>query len=402
MNISSWLRSQRKNLREWLVLGVVIVLIVASAGTAIVYSGLLGGGQVSTSCGSGCLTEVTSTTTTTTTRTTSFPSTASTTSTVTVTSPTLTTTTTTTTTTSLPSPGNVSADRLGFWLQEADVMEHYSASGFFNAMFLTPPYPSSLEVMIFAISQAETNGQPCSSASSYISSSETYWGQVAQLADSYPNIRLVYEVAFDPSSPTYGVSCFGAVASSFAAYASVYGIGVEGEYSTKGVTTAVYQSAMAEVQSLGKKFINYYPAATLPSGALVIGHTNFPGGDAGGYDQVATLSYYTTSQYVGLDSGYYASFQFPSGVSCPIGASAMNAGTAGWNQCVVETELATAVGLPTQARQFLELDPGFDASGSFIGVSGQSTNQLWDNPTLRSWVWTDPDYVTNFILSTPS
>jgi hypothetical protein len=73
----------------------------------------------------------------------------------------------------------------------------------------------------------------------------------------------------------------------------------------------------------------------------------------------------------------------------------------GWNQCVVSTELKVAVAFPQQQqRQFLELDVGFSSSGSFMGVSGQNTNQLWDNPRLRNWIWTDPNSQGNFILST--
>ena len=283
--------------------------------------------------------------------------------------------------------------RLGFWLQEADIYEHYSASTFFNTMFLTPPYPSSLEVMIFGILQDETNGFGCSTSSHYTGESASYWGQVASMADNYPSIRLVYEIAFDPSSTTYGIGCFDSLASVFAQYPSVYGIGIEGEYTTNQVSTSTYQSAMSEVQSLGKQFINYYPQVTLPTGALVIGHTNFPSST----DPESTLTLYTSSEYVGMDSGYYDNFPFPGTATCPISSSTYGVN---WNQCVEQTELSTALGMPSGTRQFLEFDPGFDASGSFTGVSGQSTNQLWDNPTLRNWIWTDPNYQPNFILST--
>jgi len=385
------------------VVAVVLIISAASVITAVFYSGALTGGKTSTICsGSGCITPVTTTETVTTT-TSAPPSTVF--STTTMTSTDTVTVTTTTTETVVNQSGNGSAMRLGFWLQESDVMQHYSPVSFFNAMFLTPPYPSSLEVMIFAIPQDETNGNGCSASTPYVSASISYWGQVAHMADAYPSIRLVYEIAFDPTDGgqgTYGLSCFNTIVQSFAQYPSVYGIGVEGEFTrpASNLTSAEVQTAMGDVNSAGKVFINYYvPETIIPSGGYDIYHTNFPGGDAGGYDQVGTLSQ-ADPHTVGIDSGYYASFNFPGTVTCPIGASAMNSTTAGWNQCVVSTELKTAVGfIPSSARQFLELDGGFDANGYFTGVSGQSTNQLWDNPMLRSWIWNDPNYALNFLLS---
>jgi hypothetical protein len=385
-------------------LGVVLVvclLSIASTAAVFLLFGVNNGQTVNTTCtGSQCTPQASTTTLTTTeTVTTSLaPSTVLT----TVTQTTLTTTTTSVTTTNIRTGGP--SQRLGFWLQESNIMGSYTPSSFFNAMFLTPPYPSTMEVMVFAIQQDETNNHGCTLTSPYVNASLRYWGQVAQIADSYPNIRLVFEIAFDPSSGgsgVYGLGCFNSVVQALGQYSSVYGMGVEGEYTqaSRGMTESEMQTAMNDVTATGKLFINYYPPVPIPPGGYEITHTNFPGGDAGGYDQVGTLQNYV-SQSVGLDSGYYADFQFPGTVTCPIARSAMNSSTAGWNQCVVSTELSAAVNFsPLSARQFLEIDAGFSSSGSFTGVSGQTTNQLWDNPTLRNWIWTDPDYLGNFILA---
>jgi len=298
--------------------------------------------------------------------------------------------------------------RLGFWLQDGDVLK-YPATTFFNSMFLTPPYPSSLEVMIFAIQQDELNHFGCSASTPYVSGAIKYWGQVAQLADSYPNIRLIFEVAYDPSSGgsgTYGLQCYNTIVKALGQYPSVYGMGVEGEYTTTsmGMTQAQMQTAMNDVTATGKLFVSYYihSPLTVPSGGYIIDHTNFP---AQG-DQVSTLTM-STSQGIGLSSGYYDAMAFPSAVTCPIGAKEIASGALtkepqGWDQCVVSTELSTAASMSASSRQFLELVVGLSTSGWFTGVSGQSTNQLWDNPTLRNWIWTDPNYQSNFILSTGS
>jgi hypothetical protein len=267
-------------------------------------------------------------------------------------------------------------------------------------MFMTPPYPSSMEMMVFSILQDQANSNGCSATSPFVNSSLSYWGQVAQLADSHPKIRLMFEIAFNATSSTFGLSCFSTVVQALSVHPSVYGIGVEGEY-TSGKTPSTYSAAMGYVTAAGKYFINYYaPNGYIPSGGFGIVHTNFP---AQG-DQVATLSH-TASQTVGLSSGYYDSFPFPSNFTCPIGPNAVATGALtnepqGFNQCVISTELAVAASIsPASARQFLELAPGFSSSGSFRGVSGLTTNQLWDNPTLRNWVWTDPSYQTSFILA---
>ncbi len=310
-------------------------------------------------------------------------------------------------TTATTSPGPQGTNRrLGFWLQESDISKctwqgGYNQCGssnpaqlFFNSMFLTPPYPSSLEIMIFAVLQAQTNSQGCTAASSsYISSSELFWGNLAQLANANPNIQLDYEIAFNPSNGgtgTYGLSCFNTLVQYFGQYSSVYGLGVEGEY-TYGVTDAEMQTAQGDVNAVGKVFVNYYIHGPTQQWGYTITHTNFPSST----DPESTLGNGGTS-VIWIDSGYYFNFPFPGSATCPISSSTSNVN---WNQCTISTELSVAVSMPIAQRQFLELDPGFSSSGSFTGISGQSTTMLWDNPTLRNWIWTDPNYQGNFVRS---
>jgi hypothetical protein len=303
---------------------------------------------------------------------------------------------------------NAPTRRLGFWLQEGNIDGPYSASSFFNAMFLTPPYPASAEIMIFGIQQAYKTNMGCSANSGPVGESITFWGNVAQLADAYPNIRLVYEIAFVPNTPPYDINCFNTMVQAFSSHPSVYGIGVEGEYTNakiNGLTQAIMQTAYNDVVSTGKQFINYYikGGITVPAGGYQIYHTNFPMQG----DQVGTLSQHTDSQAVGISSGYYDNFQFPSTFTCPIGANDVATGALitqpqGWNKCVVSTELSAAVSSSASARQFVEFAVGFSSSGYFTGASGQSTNQMWDNPTLRNWIWTDPNNGPNFITSASS
>ena len=286
--------------------------------------------------------------------------------------------------------------RLGFWLQESNSFP--PAQTFFNTMFLTPPYPSTLMVMIFGIQQDEISGFGCSTSAHYTGGSASYWGQVAKMADSYPSIRLIFDIYFDPASGgsgTYGLSCFDSLVNSLGQYPSVYGLGVEGEYTSvaAGMTEAEMQTAMNDVTAIGKLFVNYYAPVAIPSGGYDIVHTNFPSST----DPESTLQDHD-SHTIGIDSGYYYGFPFPGSATCPISPRTYGVN---WNQCVVNTEISAAATFsPATARQFLELDVGFSSSGSFTGVSGLTTNQVWDNPVLRNWIWTSPSYQSSFILST--
>jgi hypothetical protein len=286
-------------------------------------------------------------------------------------------------------------------------MNHYSASAFFNAMFLTPPYPSSMEMMLFAPLQAQKSNQGCNPFSGDVGASLNYWGSVSQMADAYPNIRLVFEIAFNTTSSTYGLSCFNVMVQNLAQYQSVYGLGVEGEYANpgNGLTNATMRTAFSYVASTGKQFVNYFfkGGIAIPPGGYQIYHTNFPMQG----DQVGTLtnSNSRSAQIIGISSGYYDDFLFPSPFTCPIGPNDVANGSLtsepqGYNRCVVSTELSAALSVPVSARQFLEFAPGFSSNGTFIGVSGLSTNQLWDNSNLRSWIWADPSYQSDFTLST--
>jgi len=317
------------------------------------------------------------------------------------------------------SQGPSGGHNLGFWLQESDPMK-YPVQTFFNAMFLTPPYPSSLDLMIFAPIMDESAGTSPTSPSSYTQASISYWSQVAQLADAYPSIRLIFDVAYDATSSTYGLSVFQMYVNALSKYPSVYGIGIEGEYFT-GTKTDV-QNAFNLVTAAGKQFITYYlnqkDLWPLPQGGYEVKLTPFP--MQGG--QVSDLGL-SDPQFIGLSMGYYANFPFPvpnlpppNGITCPIGpddiapadSNPVTNPNQGFNQCVVSTILSAAVNFqPVSERQFVELCPGFSGSAQhgqpdqpFTGVSGLTTYQLWDNPTLRNWIWTDPNYAPYFTLST--
>jgi hypothetical protein len=81
-------------------------------------------------------------------------------------------------------------------------------------MFLTPPFPSTIEVMIFAILQDHTNNNVPGAKGSFTAASLFFWNDLASLSDSYPNIRIIFEVAFVVGDPIYGLPAFQLMVSS--------------------------------------------------------------------------------------------------------------------------------------------------------------------------------------------
>lgn len=288
--------------------------------------------------------------------------------------------------------------RLGFWLQESDIITVYTPSQFFNQYFLTPPYPSSLEVMIFA-----TMNQGVS-----LSKSMSYWGQVASLADNYPNIEITPMLAFGINQSAPSLQHWPNVMqwiNALESHPSIYSFGIEGEYSTQ-LNASDIPLIASYILGTGKQFINYYLQSNSylimgQVGGFQIGQTNFPDFYAGSANQVATLYLFTDQYSVGISAGVYFPARFPGNVTCPIQFNAIDASSYGYNQCVVDTIISISLSLPFSARQFVSLIPGlsYPQFSTFKDSAGIKTGQMWDNPTLRSWIWGDIKYTESFLLS---
>jgi len=302
---------------------------------------------------------------------------------------------------------------LGFWLQEGNIMSYMGATNFAQQYFGTAPYPSGLEMMTFGPVN-DFNAGTTGSATSTIASAQ-YWSQVASYADShYPGAHIQMMVGICHNSAKYtcqtsdyqtGLNLFQTWLNTFGHHASVYSVGVEAEYTDNmWKTNSALASIMNMVHSAGYQFVSYgayLSSANMPSGGYIIGHTNFPGGDngcltGGNCDAEYTLTnFFVSSPYVGISSGYYAQFSYPaSQPTCPLASTSSYTGSGyGWNQCIVDTEISAALSVSPQYREFVNLCPGFANTQS-------NSNQLWMDSTLRNWIWTDPLYQSNFVLST--
>ncbi len=290
------------------------------------------------------------------------------------------------------SPSN--ADRhFGFWVSGNLIGKPFypSPTVFADAMFLTPPYPSSAEFMMFGAYKDIQAGTSNPADGQFTASDLGELDGIASVADSYPNIEINVMVALGDLSSPLALKYFQYYTSNLAPYPSIYSIGLEGEYSSN-VTVSNETPLMQAAQAAGKQYIDYYKNSGVGS---IIGHTNWPDGDFEGL-----LGSFTGGSYVGISSGYDSNFPFPGICSLPSNPDDNNPSICGWTQAEVGAELQYAVQQPTANRQFVQFTAGADSSGSFTGVSGQTTTEMWDNPILRNWIWTDPNYQGNFVLST--
>ncbi len=258
-------------------------------------------------------------------------------------------------------------------------MNQYSPSTFFNAYFLTEPYLAFLEMMVVGL---QSDGY------SWIYQARNWFDQLATLTDHYPDIEIACMIGWDAVSDPAGWAAFRSFVNMAKNHPSITIIGMEHEY-WHGLS-GDWSNAQAIVLAAGKKFISYYHP---PAPYQEIYHTNFPGANApGDFEQV--LDWADVSTNVGMSNGYYYAYTFPDNRPLPLDPTT-RVYSHGWSQEVVDKAISHAISNPYINRQYISLCAGFSTT-SFTGVSGLTTTCLWDNPVLRGWIWSNPNYATNF------
>jgi hypothetical protein len=297
-----------------------------------------------------------------------------------------------------------------------DASSAYSASTFFNAYFLTPPYPSS--VMFIMPNNDE-----------FAASSVLSWlKSVMQSASAYPNIKLGMEIAFDPTNAA-GWTDFRMFLSAMSTsrYSSTVGfIGIDQEHvrpsSTMTPTDWVnfFNWVQGNLTVQGIPDVNLYPQGLQITHSLIptiqwLGETNYPQGDNQAALSAGVGQSWNVGEAIGLDS--YQPFPSP-GCTSIYGGSfpgwsirAFSQGYLGsdYNNPVscdnivtnagypntIQQALSVSASNPVANRQWVFINAGNAGScflgphgGSrcglpFTGVSGHSTITLWDNPVFR-------------------
>jgi len=277
--------------------------------------------------------------------------------------------------------------RFGFWVSGNVIgPPKYSPYEFASAMFLTPPYPSSGEFMMFGPSK-DIGHYPNPAVAPDVAHDISNLQGIASVTDSYPSIELNVMVALGNLGNPLALTYFDYYVTQLASHPSIYSIGIEGEYSSN-VTVANETPLMQAAQAAGKQYIDYYKTSGVGN---IISHTNWPMDN--------NWAFNTGSEVIGFSAGYDSNFPFPGTCAMPSDPANTINNDCGWTQSEEQFIINQSV-TSFAGYQFIQFTAGADASGSFTGVSGQTTTQMWDNPTLRNWIWTDPNYQGNFVLST--
>lgn len=271
----------------------------------------------------------------------------------------------------------VGVKKLGWW-QQISTTAGVPPDEFFNVYFMTPPYPAFLEMMVIG-----RTGDP-----TWIDAGRDWLDQLATLCDPYPNIEIAAMVGFDVTDEPTGWTPFQNLIDKLKVHSSVTIIGMECEYWFGNV--ADWTRAEGMVLAAGKQFISYYHP---PAPYLEIAHTNFPGGDFELYLDFAN----DPDKHRGMSNGYYGNWPWPD--PNPLPADPTTKVSMGWNKEVIDAVIDYAYVKPDPVRRYVAMISAF-ADHTFTGVSGRTTDALWDNPQFRDLVWTSPNYQGNFILST--
>ncbi len=303
------------------------------------------------------------------------------------------------------------------------IVNGYTADLFFNAMFLTPPYPSTVQL---------TFGD-----GSFSTDKLNFVLQVMSRASAYPNIKLGLTLAWDATSSTAWTSMqnfvtslasnqnrgtIGFVGVMFEQFNVLTYVDHGGSPDSTSQMTYLNQ-AQSFVQSQGFQFISYYPTGFKGttqqlSNYLWLTHTNYPTSDP----QVtldATASYivgithgtdgYQIFPSVGCDSQAHPHWSMMAFAEGFVGTGYSNVGEC-HNQVTnngypptIDQVLTRDAANPVVSRQwnfFIAGNSGTDYACSpscdsfFVGVSRIITQRLWDNPVFRNemanWIASNP------------
>ena len=312
------------------------------------------------------------------------------------------------------------------------IVERYSADQFFDGMFLTPPYPATVQLGIFKDSEFVSNNPV-----------RQFAVRVVQRAGAYPNIKLGFALSFDVRSEASWLDVASFLSALKSAEGTAQPIGFVG-FSFEQVSnrwsslyplipftvadqTVALNRMETLVESFGWQFISYYPTAfdgtaTERQQWKWLAHSAFPNSGSGG--SIDTIGPEFVGQDAGSDGGYF----FPS-PACnftgmptwslrhfPDGFTDPNYPPPAYAPCSVPSLSVFPNGFPPTIRYIFDraalksvvyrqwvlfiagnmrVAHGVDQPRLyFTGVSGLSTTFLWDHPGFRN-------EMNNWILENP-
>ncbi|MDA4127888.1 MAG: carboxypeptidase-like regulatory domain-containing protein [Thaumarchaeota archaeon] len=312
------------------------------------------------------------------------------------------------------SPASSTERRFGFgYLNIGAVRQFYDATTFFNAMFLTPPYPSTAQFQLGALGDGVTLEFQDPNNVNFLLS-------VMQQAQPYPNIKLDLIIFFDLGNSA-SWNAFSTFLDTLAASPGKNAIGLVGldaehinivtdhPQPSPSQEDQYYAQAQTWINQRGFEAVNIYSQGyegTSNNNLKWLAVTNYPHGDFSSALDLGVGDPYT----VGIDTGLDAQQPFPP-TSCADISVYSTIVSPGWST-------TTLCGTPPTIKQVLDKDAAnpqpnrrycfilagnlgstFDAGGGhiqlFTGVSGLTTRFLWDQAAFRQ-------EVANWIASNPN
>lgn len=280
---------------------------------------------------------------------------------------------------------NETGKRLGFKVQ-VEQQAPYTSQIFFEAMFLTEPYPAFLMMYI---------------PTDRLWQFDDWIIDVATRSMEYSEIKILITLSWDMALEGEWTD-FTNFLDRLQGITSVVWVGVDGEHSTYGgdypdyalgtlwnsgsisndLLIQLFDRAKAEVENRFFIFTNYYlvfgDPGTFRSRYLKMANTPWP---ISGRESDLDLS--VSSDFMGIKAGAIVLQMFP-GPDPPADPNEPVT-DGGWSQEAVNRVIEHGMNKPTEVRQAIAFGSGI-SSTPFIGVSGRTTNMLWDNPLFRQWI----------------
>ncbi|MDA4126130.1 MAG: hypothetical protein OK452_02855 [Thaumarchaeota archaeon] len=305
----------------------------------------------------------------------------------------------------------------------------YSASSFFNGMFLTPPYPSTVQLLMNNGIQEITD-----------QNNINFLLSLMQQANAYPNVKVGLEVAFDITNPSQWTGFTNTMttlhSSPYSSSIGFVGFAVEQlNIVDNGATGSTVDNAFAQAKGVitanGWQFVSYYPQGWQGTNSgsnnyQFTAHTNYPTGDTQANLNDGSGSSNIVGQTIGSDGlqpypsigcstvyGYnepaWSTLSFAEGY---LGTGYNNIGpchnpvtNAGYPPTVNQA-VAAAASVSAFNRQWVYLLGGNTANGygalsscgcSYTyqsGASGVSSHFMWDylpfRATVSGWIAANP------------
>lgn len=256
--------------------------------------------------------------------------------------------------------------KLGFWVDWRDIWSGSPYRGgpitpdiLFADYFGTQPFPAAMKFTI-NLNRATT---------AFASTVANFLGTLLGLMSAHANTRLIVTYFVDAAGPwdttgkvtsAQALSNFDTLMNSLKGHSNVEGVQAEFEYVTGGVSPAIIQAFISEVEKFGLSPIAF--RVNEPLWTKFLDYSQYP--------------YFNDTIHPVLSPG-----------SIGEGYGETGAPSVGpvWTQAAIANIITNSPGNP-YVLVYCEADKNNPAGNA----------HLWNSPTLRGWIWNDPAYQADY------